>query len=286
MRKLFLGLIVLALAGASPAFGQEDVLRPNGRPGDPPPSVRKSSTISIGAEAGVAYNLAAASVSGQLDNSVLDVIESGSGLAPVFGILVDIGLTDKAGIQLKLAYEGKDFSNTERYVGECMILNVGLTEMTVDRELEAVSSYIAFAGLFRYNITPHLFLLAGPTLQFSAGDVEATISDEIVSPDECSFDTDGDLIPDGARRISVSTSGDPDNSFRFGLELALGYKIELNRRLFLVPKAAFQFMFTPFSDGLDVIDATRPNLEGTTAASIDDQSLHSLQLTLGILYTL
>ncbi|MBI3260284.1 MAG: outer membrane beta-barrel protein [Ignavibacteriae bacterium] len=281
------------------SFAQdEDVLRPHGggRMGASSSNSSSSSTpIMLGIEGGINYNMFSQTMSGIVPNSRFAVFESGSGVSPFIGAFVDIGLAHNLGLQIKLAYDQKNFSNTKDAIRTCQyidpILGPQVTNANVTGEFTNSITYIDITPQLRWNITPEFFILVGPTAHIKIGSASQTFTETISSDGACFYNFG---LPTQSKTFQVSSDSVAVTSTRFGAQIDVGYKIPLSPSIFLVPKAGIQYMFTKLAEDEAAIDDSKavsdPNsptgYTGLVPFTANDKMLHSLQFSLGLWFQL
>lgn len=274
----------------------EDVLHPRGGGKMGSGSSSSSSTpIILGIEGGINYNMFSQTMSGLVPDSRFAVFESGSGISPFFGAFVDIGLTNNLGLQIKFAYDKKDFGNTKDAIRTCEyfdpILGPQVTNTNVTGEYTNSITYIDITPQLRWNITPEFFILVGPTAHIKAGNASQTFTETISSNGECYYNVGQ---PTQSKTFQINSDSVAVTSTRFGAQIDIGYKIPLTSSIFLVPKAGIQYMFTKlaedeagFDDSKAVSDPTSPTgYKGLSPLTATDKMLHSLQFSLGLWFQL
>ncbi len=89
-------MLLVAVVAATTVFAQEDVLRPNGRPGEVPAARRvkgKGLPFRLGLEAGINYSMSSRDIVGTLATSGVNTFATGSGISPLFGLYAEVELT-------------------------------------------------------------------------------------------------------------------------------------------------------------------------------------------------
>ncbi len=273
-----LGGLACCLVFTSGAYAQEDVLRPGttGGGASSSSSGRSSSSsrtpISIGVDLGVNYNMFSQNTDYLGAITYREVFESGSGFSPFFDAYLDVGLSRSIGVQLKLSYDMKNFSNSVENDELCPDPLGGSEMVTVDNDWDVTSvSYVGIAALLRVNITENFIATIGPTVHFAAGDPQNEIQRTILTPGTCLFTSTQ------SKEVAVTDTIDNALSTRVGLDMALGYKIPLTSSIDLLPKVGFQYFFSKFTEEEEL-----PSGDMTDAST----KLHSLQLSIGVLFGL
>jgi hypothetical protein len=103
-------------------YAQEDVLRPRGAPVFEPWTEART-PIRLGLEGGISWNSASQSINyagvQPTPPTPMDIFKSGSGISPAAAAAVDIGIAPKLGLQFKLGYEQKKWSNSGTRIADC-----------------------------------------------------------------------------------------------------------------------------------------------------------------------
>jgi hypothetical protein len=279
MKKKHLGILLplLAILISLTAYAQEDVLRPEGKPGgyeNIDYNFRRPA-FTIGGEIGANFNLFSSQISWDpaLDNSPMQAYTDGSGFSPYFSIMLDVPFSQKYGLQIKLAGDMKTFGNSYTGVADCRDdFTQELTDVNEKLKYSVTGSYLGFSVLFRMNLSPEFVLLAGPVYQMPMGNFEQEVTVSIVNSD-CTF-------PDGTQVVNV-TDDLADINSRIGLEIGAGYRIMLAPKTWMVPQIIFQYMLTKFEADEETTDLTREYSIGASDVVMADKMLQSLRFSLG-----
>jgi len=266
----------------------EDVLRPRGsnssnaRRGSS--SSSSSTPIIFGIEAGLNFNMFSQTMSGFLPDSRFAMLASGNGISPLVGAFVDIEVAHNLGLQIKLAYDQKKFGSTGDAIMDCPALGTGaIVDANITGENTSTITYIDLTPQLRWNITPELFLLVGPTAHFQLGNATGTFSETVTSAGDCYFNAGK---PNQSKTSTVTIDSLGTIAPRFGAQIDLGYKFILSPSMFLVPKVGYQYMFTKFADDVSSFDNSREPSIGLVPVTLTNKTLHSLQFTLGLWFQL
>ncbi len=262
------------------SFAREDVLRPKGKFYHDDDYRRK---ITLGVEAGLNYNMFNQNMTWNelfLHGSIFDPLTTAQGVSPCIGAMIDVPLDNTFGIQLKLAYDVKNFSRSS--TGSDYDLSGVAHDMIL--EVSAKSAYFTITPLLRINASENLFFTIGPTIHTIVGPIETTWKPEVSDGTSLnSFAYFNYLGFGAASRGSVTLSTDDANSIekpnspRIGLEGGIGYKFNLSSNVFLVPQVRLQLMFTPITNDTELVDINDNTILQTT-----DRMLSSLQLALAL----
>lgn len=279
-----------ALLVASAAHAQdEDVLRPSGRLATGRTSASPSSGSSrwaIGVEGGVNASFFGQTVNGPLETSIFRVNESGFGIAPFASLFVDYSITDRIGVQLKAAYDGKAFGRTHKAVVDCTLRDalgnaIGVVATDMEAEYSSTIAYATITPLFRWEPLDRFVVLIGPTFQFRASALTTTSTVSVADTSLCLFNPG---TPDESRTISSEESLDSTlANLRVGIDVSIGYRFWLSPTVSLVPRIGYQYIFTrPLENDVAGIDQSRLGTDQARPYTITDPTLHSLQAVLGL----
>jgi hypothetical protein len=245
----------------------------------------------LGLEGGISWNSASQSINytrvQPTQPTPMDIFKSGSGISPAAAAAVDIGIAPKLGLQFKLGYEQKKWSNSGTGIADCQDLEdpffVGL--VSVQSRYTVQANYLAIGAALRYDLTPQLWLTVGPVYHRLLGKVRQTERYEVDPNSNCGF-----LGPDSLYRVvEIEAEIGPDDRVpappsggRFGAELGIGYRIPLSPGLELVPRLSGQLLSSPRNGDVYTEDWwRRPKLE----VQWKGLSLYSVLLTVGVWFT-
>jgi len=290
----FLMMMLMITLSVSILYSQEDVLRPKGKPGGYDYTFERSPFI-IGFEGGINFNMFSQKLwwnQEYYENgppTAFDGIESGNGISPHFGVLLDIPINNNIGLQARLSYDMKNVSTTSSGFDWALFID-GAFPREIDMEVDQTSSYLTFTPLLRINATENLFFTVGPTFHFLMGKVEQTWKATVPNADaDLNQFFFWDAIGMSGNSDEVIIESDTDNNFdgveenssfstRVGLEAGVGYKIPISQGVYLVPQGRFQYMITKHMEDSEWIDP----FFGGTIETTTDKMLHSLQFALAI----
>lgn len=294
-----IAFFLIFLIGISFSYSQEDVLRPKGKPGGYDYTFERAPFI-IGFEGGVNFNMYSQTLnwddnyysSRGFDNghpTEFDDLNSATGLSPHFGFLVDVPLGKTFAIQARFSYDMKNYGTTS---SGWDYANWGQNEYSIEdieMDVDVTSAYFTISPLLRINVNENLFFTVGPTIHFLMGDIETTWKPTVVNQgatlDQFQFWA---LRPDaqGVYSMEYTEVSNTDNELafspRYGIEAGIGYKIPINKGIYLVPQGRFQYMFTKNLDDTGWYDVETLEIFQTTT----DKMLHSLQFALAIWFEL
>lgn len=272
-------------------FAQEDVLRPNGRTQTSigaqsgsanavsSSSSGRSGVFALGLEGGLGVNFFSQSLPNVLNGNAeqfRNVLGSGNGLGGYIAGIVDYGISDNIGLQLRLGYQSGSFSNNGEidsilglYTATQQIVS---TKQNWDWKVTNVSYFTTELNV-RINATPELSFTVGPTLQVLVGQTpENSITQTIVSPDFMYF-------VQGTKTVTSSGEFTGFTSTRLGVDIAASYKVNLTKSWALIPRLGFQYMITKMAN-----NETAQGIGGNEILVAENRSLHTLQLGVGLLY--
>lgn len=280
---VFAGVVLIL----STAVAQEDVLRPRGAPVfEAVPE--HGLPVMVGIEGGLNWNFASTSLQylspTPPTNTPDQQFTSGSGFSPFAAVAVDLGLTPKLGLQLRLGYDAKTIGHSGTAEADCYDpLGAYLETTPVSVEWTfTMSALTAGAGL-RYELTPQLWLTAGVTALFLQSNKQtATLTSQ---SDQCGFLNPGDGQLYRTLQTTTEFNSPPMKKTRVGAEVGLGYKIALARSLWLVPQLQFQLLST-FRDEINGRDEWKPSSSGVSDYVSKSPSQHSLRLLVGLWFGL
>jgi hypothetical protein len=275
-------------------YAQEDVLRPRGAPVFEPWTEART-PIRLGLEGGISWNSASQSINytrvQPTPPTPMDIFKSGSGISPAAAAAVDIGIAPKLGLQFKLGYEQKKWSNSGTRIADCrdLVDPFYVIPANVQSRYTVQANYLAIGAALRYDLTPQLWLTVGPVYHRLLGKVRQTERYEFDPNSNCGF-----LGPDSLYRvveIEVEIGPDdpvpaPPSGGRFGAELGIGYRIPLSPGLELVPRLSGQLLSSPRNGDVDTEDEWREPTLGPLPVQWKGLSLYSVLLTVGVWFTI
>jgi hypothetical protein len=220
----------------------------------------------------------------------MDIFKSGSGISPAAAAAVDIGIAPKLGLQFKLGYEQKKWSNSGTKIADCEYLFGNVSSVSVQSRYTVQANYLAIGAALRYDLTPQLWLTVGPAYHRLLGKVRQTDRYEVDPNSDCGFPgPDGNLY----RVLEIEAEIGPDDPVpappsggRFGAELGIGYRIPLSPGLELVPRLSGQLLSSPRNGDVDTRDWWRGPTLGPLPVQWKGLSLYSVLLTVGVWFTI
>lgn len=283
-------IILIALLISLPAallFSQEDVLRPEGKPGGYGEAVYddyefSGSPFSIGFEVGGNYNMFSQNLSWDppLTDPIIESTEDGSGLSPYIGVFADIPINYMFGVHLKLQYNSIFYSNSGTGLIDGYDNNTGTyNEIAAELEWDNSFAYFNIEPSLRINLNKGFFALIGLSLQVPVSEVTQNTTATILE-EGYTFQATGTEVN------TVETSSDILNT-RMGLNLSVGYKHHLSNSMYLVPQLHFQFMPSKVTDDqVDGEDTTKQFTEGISTFNATDRQMHHLRFSLALWFDL
>jgi hypothetical protein len=274
-------------------YAQEDVLRPRGAPVFEPWTEART-PIRLGLEGGISWNSASQSINyagvQPTPPTPMDIFKSGSGISPAAAAAVDIGIAPKLGLQFKLGYEQKKWSNSGTKIADCEDPFGTVSPVSVQSRYTVQANYLAIGAALRYDLTPQLWLTVGPVYHRLLGKVRQTDRYEVDPNSDCGFPgPDGNLY----RVLEIEAEIGPDDPVpappsggRFGAELGIGYRIPLSPGLELVPRLSGQLLSSPRNGDVDTRDWWRGPTLGPLPVQWKGLSLYSVLLTVGVWFTI
>jgi len=274
-------------------YAQEDVLRPRGAPVFEPWTQART-PIRLGLEGGISWNSTSQSINyagvQPTPPTPMDIFKSGSGISPAAAAAVDIGIAPKLGLQFKLGYEQKKWSNSGTKSADCEDPFGNVSPVSVQSRYTVQANYLAIGAALRYDLTPQLWLTVGPVYHRLLGKVRQTERYEVDPNSDCGFPgPDGNLY----RVLEIEAEIGPDDpvpappsSGRFGAELGIGYRIPLSPGLELVPRLSGQLLSSPRNGDVDTRDWWRGPTLGPLPVQWKGLSLYSVLLTVGVWFTI
>jgi hypothetical protein len=270
-------------------YAQEDVLRPRGAPVFEPWTEART-PIRLGLEGGISWNSFSQSINyvgvQPTQPTPMDILKSGSGISPAAAAVVDIGIAPKLGLQFKLGYEQKNWSNSGTNIADCVGLFGNVSSVNVQSRYTVQANYLAIGAALRYDLTPQLWLTVGPVYHRLLGKVRRTARHELDPNSNCVF-------PGGDRVVEREVETGPDDtdpgapsSGRFGAELGIGYRIPLSPGLELVPRLSGQLLSSPRNGDVYTEDWWRGATLGPLPVQWKGFSLYSVLLTVGVWFTI
>jgi hypothetical protein len=272
------------------SFAQsEDVLRPNGRPAGEQAAASSSSSKKLqwvfGIEGGINANIFNGSLEGTWENSPVNMLQNGSGFSPLVGLYVEVPLSSSISIGMRMLYDPKTFGNAvdnaEEQCYDATTDSYSLALLT--SEFEESITYITLNPLIRWEPVDRFFIQIGPALQFAIDSVQSTTTKTINEDEICRFNLG---TPDESRVQTTESTGSPDNSFRAGIDIGVGYRVQLGDKIDLVPRVGYQWMLTPYANDQEGFDASQADINGILPITFTNITLSSIQASLSFWFHL
>lgn len=297
------------------AQGNEDVLRPNGRPEDQQHQGKRKRAFVLGVEGGININMLSQKIAWaqEITKSPEEVLGSGTGISPEFGVFADWRIANQLGLQVRLAYDGKNASNTMSdgivegsvFPDSAGVIQGGtiptFEEGTIESHYNLSVQALSFAALLRVNIAPNLFATAGPIANFTVGDVTRTDRLTVKGPEDFNILVDYEGVPGMYKEITRETNvsqnmlpavgsgnyeGSTYSTSRIGLEIGLGYRFPLSNTVYLAPNIRYQYFFTQLTSGYNSQDISHIYTVGEVPMTFSPAKLNSLALIVQLGFSL
>ena len=289
MKKLsnIILFVIMIISCFSTLIAQEDILRPY-RAGESeskkwgPNEKPWYQPVMMGVELGLNYNSFSQNITWDpaVPKSPNNVFESGSGFSPFLGIMADFELSYDVGLQVKLLWDKKYFTNS--YSGEADVVD-NLTGIYLGRQGAVNVDYNASVDYFdlnfivRVNVTKDVFLSLGPSFQFALGDIKQNI-------DLTTSDPGITFIATGTQ--NASASGNVVANARLGIEFGAGYEYEISKNLYVVPQLRYQLNIFKLAKDSNGLDNWKIYSAGLSNMGFSNAMLNSLQLSVALWFNL
>ncbi len=314
MKKHILLLATAFMLVAGTLLAQnEDVLRPNGKPGDSQQNNKRSKSMRdqmvLGVEGGglVSFFSQTLERDVQVSGSPEDALKSASGWGTTYGLFLDIPLSSNFGFQFRANYNKQLFSSSSTAdTIDAAIVGIrprdaenpqGATvvPMPVQTSVAWTTNSISIAALARIIIVDELFLTVGPIASVRVGDVVR--HDEIKKTENdtstwISVDYNGvsGKYQSISRDVSVATNALPVGAFststyagaRFGLEAGIGYCWRVGPTAYIAPNVRYQYMFSKMNETYQSTDVSRSILQNTSNVTYSNAMLNALAIVLQV----
>ncbi len=281
-----------AMMAAPLLTAQEDVLRPNGRTqtsvgaqsgiASASASSGHSGVFALGLEAGLGVNFFSQNLPNVLNGNAEQyraVNGSANGLGGYIAGILDYGISDNIGLQLRLGYQSGSFSNEgdiDSIIGTYQATQqLVSTKQNWDWKVTNVSYFTTGLNV-RVNATPELSFTFGPILQVLVGQTpEISLSQTIISPDFMYFVQGTELV----KTVTNSAEFTGFTKTRLGLDIAASYKVNLSHSWALLPRMGFQYILTKMAE-----NGTTQDQNGNQILVAENRALNTLQFGVGLLY--
>jgi hypothetical protein len=288
--RLLISILVSILFISQATFSQENVLRPKSPAKvDAPPIMpqQKYRTVSFGIEAGLNYNMFSQDLSWspEVEQSIFNVFEKASGISGYFEAFIDIPIDNREqgysnmGIQVRLGYEGRSYSNSYTGIVDCEIIDFGtFVEAEEKLEMDISGADIGLSALFRYNFSQNFAMTVGPMVLIPAGNYFQTLTETILS-DDCYFNYG---TPDQSK-VQISEAEIENVKTRFGLDIGFSYLIPISAYMMLAPSVRLNYLFNKIGEDQSTVDGTRAVSNGGASLFLaENAKLHHLKFGLAL----
>lgn len=275
--------LMLCLMMSMTSLAEEDVLRPEGRVGTTGSSSMEKK-FALGIEGGLTYNMFSADLNWTTNrgtpttaNSYLNAYEDMNGLSGHFGFFIDYSIDEMFGLQLKFlnnwtSATGSSTGITDFYDSFGTYLG---TEI-VDYDIKATSSYFNIEPSLRINANDNIYFLIGPSFNFGYGQQEQTLT---AVKDETNIFF---LNPTDDRGYETENTESADFSeSRTALNLAVGYRLEVGKNVFLAPQLTYSYDLTDHGT-TEAQNLEQVETEGLKNVTIENQSLNQIRFSLAV----
>jgi hypothetical protein len=300
MRAFAFAIVVAVLAHVG-AYGQEDVLRPNGRGGvaataespaatfDRPRESGPGLVLRGGIEGGLGLNVFQRTIEGILTTSPLGLLSSGTGISPMYGVYAEIELSPTVSLGLRMMVDHKSVSGSKSgLLQDCETFdpygNSTFSVVTMSGEFTQSLTFFTFTPVVRVDLMDNFFAQVGPTIHLPTQNSQVTTTLTIDPTEQCSFNFGQ---PNESKVSTVSAEDDNIPALRLGLDAAVGYRYAIADGLELVPRIGYQLMITSFDNESSGTDFTRANTDPPARDYIArPATLSSLQASIALWFRL
>jgi hypothetical protein len=179
-------------------------------------------------------------------------VDEGNGLGFYIGAAADFPVSDWMGILLKLNYHTRQGAFDETIDTDELHpeTTTGLTTI-IHNKTDWTFSYIGFDAMLRLDLgETGAYFMIGPSFGYLLSN-KAKLDQDIVQPDDIYYyeDVNGeDLVVNQFRTSSSSEEVAGFKDLRVDLKAGFGWRIELNKKLQLVPELSFAYPLTAMVD--------------------------------------
>jgi len=312
-KHILMTATVLTLVAGSLLAQNEDVLRPNGKPGDVQQNNKRSSSnrdkMVLGVEGGGLLSFFSQTLERdvQVTGSPEDVLKSASGWGTSYGLFLDIPLSSSFGFQFRGNYNRQSFSSSSTAdTIDASIVGIRprdrenpqgdeVVPMPVQTSVAWTTNSISIAALARIVIVDELFLTVGPIASIRMGDVVRHDEIKKIETDTStwiSIDYNGiaGRYQTISRDVSVATNVLPRGAIststyaaaRFGLEAGIGYCWRVGPTAYIAPNVRYQYMFSNMNETYQSTDESRSILQRTSNVTYSNAMLNALAIVLQV----
>lgn len=268
-------------------------------PAAPTPSNRK---LRFGLEGGANVNYFSQDISWDAGTTTLpngikrstlyEPTAEAKGYSPSFGILTDFSFDNYSAFQVRFGYE------TKNYLSKGLVQDIdNMGDLVpVEAEFFDYTNWVSAAINYRLRLYNGLFAITGLQLDFLLPQSE--LEHRITTQDPNHSVTSLRQVINAQNNpkysvcfcdrqiVKIKGKYPTEDVFdmRAGMNLGLGYEIELNDKLSIVPQARFQYFITPPMKDHHIDDI----IAGTTLpirTEFNNKRLHTLQLLLSLWFT-
>lgn len=289
MRFAFV-LLISFLSLSLHTLADEDVLRPKGKPAEYYGSVEEDYTFvglpfAIGIEGGINYNMFNQNITYNppLTQPLLQNFEKADGISPYFGVFADFSFNKTIGLHIKMQYNQVYYENSGTGLIDGFIFDefgqlTDIRETSASIDWSNEFSYFNFEPSVRINLTEKLFGLVGVTAQIPISKITQTATLKALE--------DGFYFVDGTNTSTVEEESDLLTS-RFGLNLSLGYKVNISKNILLVPQVHYHLFVKEFAENeFEIPDSSKEFTEQISFVDATDKKLNALRFSLAIWFNL
>ncbi len=281
LKRFLLCLFVLGIAG----YADEDVLRPKGRP-DQPPAPQAEGLVrnpwALGIEVGGSLSFFGQDITLHQSPDYQTNLTSGSGIGPMINIAADYALTDYVGLQARLGFDQKHYGTNGYYDAPCQqpIGSGNYVPARVDRSGSQTINYWTGGLALRYRFDERWVFIGGFTYH-SRSSASFTTTDTVLTAGCEFFDDLGNPI--GQRQQESGSNTASFNAIRWSLDLNIGYRVPLSENVVLLPRLGTQIFLSPLAPD-DRTTGVHPVIG--PVYSFTNRRLHAVVLALGLWFNL
>jgi hypothetical protein len=213
-----------------------------------------------------------------------DFFQSGSGIAPLFGITLGREFSQHFALSLRADYDSRHVAMSRTVQDTCPLFDpignqVDATIINVSKDFAVTADYLSLSllGNVRFD---KLYLFFGPTVSLPLG-FEARETDQILDTmAQCTYFYGRS---DSSKTISGAYTANDVTTTRVSFKLGVGYLIPLTPKISLVPQLAYDLHLNNTLD--NDVPILRMSDGGTSTAPVVVNSkmrLNALQATIGL----
>ncbi|MFN3196376.1 MAG: outer membrane beta-barrel protein [Chlorobiota bacterium] len=283
MNKIVI-IIILSIIMSMTSLAEEDVLRPEGRVGTTGSS-SMDKKFAIGLEGGISYNMFSSDLNWATNrgtpttaNSVYNVFDELNGLSPHFGFFIDYSIDETFGLQLKFLYNALSYSGTESGIVDfidpelLIYLGTGTAELDYRERLK----FLNIDPSLRISVNESLYFLVGPSINLGVGDSELRY---IFTENEDFVTYDDNATGDESSKTILLTQQNEESWF--GLNLAVGYKFEIDEKISLAPQLTYYYGLTSYENS-SLVNDNQQITEEDKILTISNKSFNQIRFSLAV----